>query len=283
MKLRVLLACHNRRELTVQSLIGAKRAADAAGVKVSFTVFDDGSQDGTSEAVISLPMQTEIIRGDGNAFWARSMAKAEASSLEANGFEDDVWVLWLNDDVVLDADAFQRLRICLEHHPYSVIVGSMRDPSTGTVTYSGLRKTGIHPLSFSRVQPSDRPEAADTFNGNLVAVPLRVAMELGGIDGGFAHGFADIDYGLRCGRLGIAILVAPGTYGTCARNPDPPRNTIISDWRSFTGPKGGGNFRSLKRIMSKSHPASGLTIIGLTYIWWWVRRISNIAYSGRMS
>jgi GT2 family glycosyltransferase len=277
MKLSVIIACHNRKELTIQCVERARDAAVRADAAISFTVFDDGSSDGTGEALSQLPVSLSIIRGDGSAYWASSMATAEETVMKKDTFNDSDFILWLNDDVVLDDDAFIRLTACAADHSDSVLVGAMRDPVSGTVSYSGLRRSGAHPLRFQRVDASAEVQAIETFNGNLVLVPGHVALRLGGIDGGFSHGLADIDYGLRCARAGIPVVQAPGTYGSCSLNPPPAKGSLVQEWNRFIGPKGGGNFDSLRRVLRKTNRKSWLVYVSVTYGLWWIREIKRRA------
>lgn len=277
MRLVVLIACHNRRELTISCIRSAKKAADHAKADISFIVFDDGSSDGTTEAVSALSVDAEILHGNGSAFWAKSMALAEAEALKKLSGRDHEFVLWLNDDVNLDRDAFSLLASVAEEAPCSVIVGPMRDPVSFETTYSGMRSAGFHPLRFEMVAPSGVVQQVETFNGNLVMVPVLVAKKIGGIDGGFSHALADIDYGLRLGRAGVPVVLAPRTLGTCRRNEIRKRGNIRADWKAFIGPKGGGNYASLKRILRKSHRRSWACFITATYSLWWVRRVLSSA------
>lgn len=277
MKLSVIIACHNRKELTIQCVERARDAAVRADAAISFTVFDDGSSDGTGEALSQLPVSLSIIRGDGSAYWASSMATAEETVMKKDTFNDSDFILWLNDDVVLDDDAFIRLTACAADHSDSVLVGAMRDPVSRTVSYSGLRRSGAHPLRFQRVDASAEVQAIETFNGNLVLVPGHVALRLGGIDGGFSHGLADIDYGLRCARAGIPVVQAPGTYGSCSLNPSPAQGSLVQEWNRFIGPKGGGNFDSLRRVLRKTNRKSWLVYVSVTYGLWWIREIKRRA------
>lgn len=272
LRFEVIMACHNRRELTVRAIELAQAAADHAAIEISFTVFDDGSADGTAEALSGMPHTIRVIHGDGTAYWARSMAVAETVVLASSEQSMDEFIVWLNDDVALDRTAFAILRQTIDSNPGAVIVGAMRDPSTGAVTYSGMRRKGLHPLSFGMVRPSNAPQPVETFNGNLVVVPTRLARALGGIDGGFSHALADIDYGLRSQRLGVPVILAPGTIGTCPRNPTSHRRSVREEWRAFTGLKGGGNYPSLRRILSRSNRYSWLLVIAATYGLWWARR-----------
>jgi len=270
----VIMACHNRCELTVQAVRLAQASADRANAVVSFTVFDDGSSDGTAEQLLQLPSAVTILSGDGSAFWASGMAQAEARVLEQASVVTGDFLVWLNDDVMLDVQAFPSILGAVERaESGSVLVGAMRDIDSGEVTYSGLRRAGPHPLSFTIVPPDARAVPVEAFNGNLVVVPVEVAGTLGGIDGGFSHALADIDYGLRAGRFGIPVLLIPHTLGTCSRNMPIPRSDVKSDWRTFTGPKGGGNFVSLRRILRKSNPNSWLLVVLTSYLLWWARRL----------
>lgn len=269
-RLHVIMACHNRCKLTVRAASAAARAAGNAGSALTITVYDDGSTDKTANALRELGLGIDIVHGDGSAYWARSMSAAEARVLARTDVSDDDLLVWLNDDVLLDEDAFQNVVETHNAHPGAVIVGAMRDPTTGFTTYSGLKRAGIHPLRFAIVTPTHEPEPVETFNGNLVAVPVRVARVLGGIDGKFSHALADIDYGLRCGRLHVPVLLQGGTHGACPRNPIPPVSSIWQEWKRFTGVKGGGHFSSLRRIMRKSNPRTWWVWIGATYVRWWL-------------
>lgn len=272
----VIVACHNRCNLTLRAARSVL-LQDAAGLDVHLTVFDDGSTDGTSEELRALDLGIRLLRGQGNAFWALGMQRAESVVLsDVATVSDADWVVWLNDDVDLDADAFERLRAAVRAYPDRLIVGSMRDPVSGLVSYAGFDRHGFHPLAFRQALPSaDEFVSVETFNGNLVAVPVRTARRLGGIDGGFSHGLADIDYGLRAHRLGVRVVLAPGTFGSCARNPADNRGSIIERWRRFVGPKGGGNFRSVSRFGLRHSPLRFIPALLISYLLWWVRALAG--------
>lgn len=265
--------------MTSRCLSDAQLAAELAGIDITFTVFDDGSTDGTGQTIAQLPVKSTVIQGDGSAYWAQSMAIAELTAIQNGLVSSSDYFLWLNDDVHLDSDALVRMLECAAKNSAAVIVGAMRDPQTGAITYSGLRRKGKHPLGFERIRPLVvEAQRVDTFNGNLVLVPVTVARTMGGIDGGFSHGLADIDYGLRCTRAQIHVILAPGTFGMCARNEVLPQRSILREWRDFTGAKGGGNFHSLRRILRKSHPKVWPLYVTGTYTLWWCRRLASMGW-----
>jgi len=279
MRFTVLMACHNRKALTTEAIRRAQAAAGEAAISIDFTVFDDGSTDGTATALSLLHSGINIVAGDGTAFWARGMAVAEASALTGRRQSPDDYLVWLNDDVELDIDALLRMRTAVDENPGAILVGAMRDSDGQTVSYSGLNRQGLHPLRFTKVAPNEAAQRVDTFNGNLVIVPIAAARTLGGIDGYFSHALADIDYGLRAARLGVPVLLAAGTFGVCRANPPVPIRAAREDWKVFRGPKGGGNFTSLRRILRKGHRRSWPAYIAVTYLLWWARRSRTLIMS----
>jgi GT2 family glycosyltransferase len=275
MRLHVLIACHNRRDLTVRVISTFASAATAARVDFDFTVFDDGSTDGTAGALAALDLPINRISGDGSAFWSLSMAEAEKHALIA--YDDDGYVVWLNDDVELDGDFLEVMLAAAKSAPSAVLVGAMRDPSTGQLTYSGHRKGGFHPLNFAPVEPNGTLQSVETFNGNLVFVPMRLARALGGIDGSLLHTGADIDYGIRVRESGFELLLLPRFVGSCPHNPVRPLGPVMDDWRVYVGMRSGGNFHTMKRLLQKRHPRTWLGYVILSYSLWWARRLAHAA------
>ncbi len=244
-RIAVLMACHNRREGTLSSLRALREAVSTASVTV-FLV-DDGSTDGTSEAVLAEFPEVVIQRGDGNLYWAASMALAERIAMR----EPPDFLLWLNDDTILDPGAVDRMLDLSAVHPGAIIVGATRDPRDGLVTYGGRLRIDRHPQRFRLLPGSAEVQIADNFNGNCVLIPAAARLLIGPIDGHFSHAFADDDYGQRAKTLRVGILVAPGTIGTCAQNvASLPPSGFAARWRHYEGAKGlpwRAQFRYLKR------------------------------------
>lgn len=242
----VLVACHDRRDVTLAGLAAlevATRGPVARDVDWQVLLVDDGSQDGTAEAVASRFPGVEILRGDGSLFWNGATRLAFETALR----RDPDFFLWLNDDTTLDPDGLDRLlstwRAARERSGGRVVVaGATRDPSTGGTSYGGLfRPHAWDPLRFDILPASEAPVACSTFNGNCVLVPREVAALVGTNDAVFRHGLGDFDYGLRCASAGCELLVAPGTVGTCRRNRQPWRDRGLPlgrRWAALVSPKG---------------------------------------------
>ena len=214
---RALLTCHNRRKHTLECL-ESLRATAIPGVTAKVHLVDDGSNDGTAEAVAAAYPDVQINRGSGDLFWGGGMRLAFTRAVPAR----PDYVLWLNDDVVLDPDALERLlttyaSLCAERRPLSVVVGSTRDPQTGVTTYGGVRRTSrLRRMAFSLVTPTDTPQACDTMNGNVVLIPRSVYSVVGNMDQSFTHGGGDTDYGLRLARPGARYSSLPATWAPAA-------------------------------------------------------------------
>lgn len=216
----ILMTCHNRKEKTsacLDSLLGES----FLGLRLTVYLVDDGSSDGTFEAVAQKFPQVRLLRGNGGLFWNRGMHKAFAEALvDGHGF-----YVWLNDDVELFQNALLRLVQCYNQLKQgtgeSIVVGSMcaRD-DLDKVTYGGMRReSGFKPTKLIVVQPDpDKPVEVETMNGNLVLIPSSIALVVGNLDPLYEHAMGDTDYGFRARQQGFSVFVAPGYMGICDRN-----------------------------------------------------------------
>lgn len=214
----VLICCHNRKARTLQALNSLSSQNVSRPTRLAIVLFDDGSTDGTSSAVAEMFPSVDIICGDGNTFWSRSMAAAQDYALDRTR---PTYILWLNDDVELNSDAIDML-IAVAHRANGapVVVGGLIDAITRETTYSGYERTGKRPLQLSKLNCSGMDQEVLTFNGNVVLVPRMVYQAVGRIDPEFEHGYGDIDYGLRAGAKGFVSLLTPAAVGRCSRNAD---------------------------------------------------------------
>lgn len=236
MRVAALLTCHERRERTLACL-GALAAQTGHGADVDVVVVDAGSRDGTAAAVADRFPATQVVPAGPDLFWNGGMRRA-AAHVAGRGHDHH---LWLNDDTDLDPGALAALLSTARWAgERAVVVGSTRDPDTGALTYGGVRRSAPgRPLRFDLVAPGTDPVPADTMNGNVVLVPRAVLDAVGPLDPAFTHGIGDFDYGLRARRAGFGVWVAPGSTGTCARNPAvATARGPLRELRRLRGPKG---------------------------------------------
>ena len=244
-RIAVLMTCFNRKSMTLETLDSLFGQKYVENLDVTVYLVDDHSSDGTGPAVVQRFPQVILLQGSGSLFWNGGMRKAFAAAL-ATDFDS---YIWLNDDTRLEDDALHRLIACamdIGDPPGSaIVVGSIRDPYTGERSYGGVQKkrSGLR-LDFVPQLPDDsRAVRCDTMNGNLTLIPTAVASRLGNLDDAFQHQLGDFDYGLRAGKAGIPVFIAPGYFGYCRDNPSSGtwRDSTLSlkkRWRHLTSPKG---------------------------------------------
>ena len=232
-RIAALATSFNRKELTLASFQSLFAQRGAAHIELTVFLVDDGSKDGTSEAVTAQFPEVRVLHGDGNLYWNGGMRKAFDAAMQ-EGFDA---YLWLNDDSRFFDDALSRIVACAEseasHGAAAIIVGSMRDPQSGVRSYGGFGKRGHGlRLNFDPVIPDDvRTLPCDTMNGNFTLVPASIARVIGNLDKTFRHQFGDLDYGLRARQKGIAVVIAPGYFGECSDN------SIERTWRDLSLPR----------------------------------------------
>lgn len=241
MKLSVLITCHNRKASTLACLAALFQNALPPGMLLEVFLVDDGSTDGTAEAVRAAFPAVHVLCGDSNLFWCRGMHKAFEMALQTHSD----FYLWLNDDTLLRPDALKRLLACeaAQQQP-AIVVGSTTDPETGTLTYGGVvRPSLFKPVSFRRVLPADQPQRCDSMTGNIVLIPAEVARAVGNLDPVFEHAMGDTDYALRARQKGFEVWLGPGIFGSCCANPDSgtyfdASQPLAQRWRQMMSRKG---------------------------------------------
>jgi hypothetical protein len=132
----VIIPTYNRRAYLLQALESLRRQTLSP---TEIVVVDDGSADGTPEAVTALgDPRIEVIRHDGN----RGVAAARNTGLEAARGE---LIAWLDSDDLARPARLQRQAAFLAAHPEVALVGC----SAGKVDAGGRRRPGLRIPPFS--------------------------------------------------------------------------------------------------------------------------------------
>ncbi len=215
----VLMTCFNRREQTLRCLDLLFTQNELPRVRLEVFLVDDGSRDGTADAVRARFRSVHVIAGSGNLYWNGGMRVAFAEAMK-RGF--DLYV-WLNDDTLLFPTALESMlavhrQLCTQNID-AILTGSTCDAATGNRSYGGCRwasgwKRELEPVPTS----TQELLACDTMNGNCTLIPAKIAHGLGNLDARFTHSFGDFDYGFRAVKAGFTVYAVPGFVGSCSDN-----------------------------------------------------------------
>lgn len=219
-RIAVLITCYNRKETTLSCLKRLQILAGNDPFEIKAFLVDDGSADGTGDAVRAQFPEVHLQQGDGTLYWCGSFRLAFKEAFK-QGFD---FYLWLNDDTMLHDFALRKL---LQTHANlkkklkkdAIVVGSVSDLEGRELTYGGKTwGSRFRPTNYKLIQPSDKPKKCDVWNGNVVLVPAAVAKAVGNMSADFKQGPGDIDYAIRARRLGYESWICPGYVGKCSKN-----------------------------------------------------------------
>lgn len=217
-KIAVLLTCFNRKHKTLSCLQSFYMSNKPDEYEFDVYLVDDGSTDGTSEAVKQNYSDVTIINGSGGLFWAGGMRLAWRTALEKKVY--DAFLL-LNDDVILNIDFIDNL---IKTDEYSLIKNGKTgiysaatiDNRTEKVTYGGYKiKTNHFIVRSELLIPTDIPQKCELTNANILWISKETVDEIGVFDEHYTHGIADFDYSLLAIKNELPVYLAPNVGGVC--------------------------------------------------------------------
>jgi GT2 family glycosyltransferase len=209
----VVVLSWNGREDTLGCLASL---ADVDWPNLTAIVVDNGSTDGTSEAVRELFPEVEIVRTDENLGFAEGNNVGMRRALELGADH----VLVLNNDVEVDpgfvrplveearrrpdAGALCSKILYMDPHDLIWFAGATFDPRSG---YNG-RQVGYRERDDGRF---DEVTETDRACGAAMLVPRHVLEQIGLFDADLFFYSEDVDWSLRAHRAGYRHYVVPAS------------------------------------------------------------------------
>ena len=219
-KVALVTPVHNRRDITLQGLKSVSRI-DRTGLDVTVYVVDDGSTDGTSEAIREQFPDVRILTGDGTLWYSEGTNVGIRAALE-EGSPD--YVLGMNDDAVFDSMFLRRLVETAEKYPRSV-VGSLLllwdEPHKVfqvAPVWSTLKGGWQHWKTQTVWTVPDKPWEVDLIVGNCVLFPASAFRECGYMDAKHYPTFGDAEYTARLRHHGYKLIIDPRSRIFCQPN-----------------------------------------------------------------
>jgi GT2 family glycosyltransferase len=222
-KVGIVIPVHNRRDITLQGLRSLARI-DTTGLDLRIFIVDDGSTDGTSDAIRAEFPDVQIIVGDGNLHYAAGTNRG----IEAAMAWDADFIAAMNDDAVFHEQFLLRLLSAAKGHPRSVVGGLLllwNEPhrvfQVGQV-WKTLRGGWEIPQDLTVFNIPESAFEVECLVGNCVLIPSEAVRECGLLDERrFPHGWGDAQYFVKLSKAGWKLLVEPRSYVWCEPNTYP--------------------------------------------------------------
>lgn len=218
-KVEVVTPVHNRRIETLQCLRSVGRS-NLTGVDLHVIVVDDGSTDGTAEAIRCEFPDVEIVEGDGNLWYTAGTNRGLSAALK----HDPDYILAINNDQIFDANCIRNMIECGEKYPRSVIGSlllnwdmphSLFQVSPRFELWSGGFR---HWYKQTVWTVPDRPWEVELIVGNSVLYPAAAVKDVGMMDEKNLVQYGDAEYTPRMRRKGWRLLIEPKARVFCKPN-----------------------------------------------------------------
>lgn len=271
-KIYIVIPVHNRKNYTLGCLRSLKKQTITG---VHTIVVDDGSTDGTGDAIrVGFPDVT-VLEGDGNLWWTGAMNMGVQHAI-SHGAK---YIISLNDDLEVSHDYIEKMIVWAEQKPSALLGSYVFDIHTRRPFFASRRvnwRTGKSHSLLAIVPEENRKGIyrITDFPGIGLWIPSEVFRTIGLFDAKhLPHYGADNDFTLRAAKYGFEIycnfdavlysyVEASGQY-ECKRT-----YSIANYYRFLFGIKSSKNLKNLTIIAFRHCPKKYL-------LWYWLYGVAR--------
>lgn len=212
MNIAIIIPVFNRKEASLNCLRQLEKLPHA-DADITVIVVDDGSTDGTSEAIADAFSEVILLNGDGNLWWSGGINMGIRYAIERQ-YE---YTLFTNDDLEWDVNYFLGLIEISKKYPDALVGGikALKTAKETKVITSIFRRRGWFQELYDpwagqdiKVFGDETPEG-DALSGSSMLVPVKVYRDIGIMDEkNFPHNWGDLEFTLRARVAGYQCLLS---------------------------------------------------------------------------
>jgi len=263
MKIYIVAPIYNKKDDTLKFL---NSISHQSYKNYQIIIIDDGSTDGSSQAIKAKSPKTIILEGNGSLYWTGAMRKGIQYILKVA--KDDDFVLAINNDVTVDRNYLKNiLNVSIENN--NAIVGSVyKNKDNKTVIYdSGIKLDWVR-YRYRQIPFDPKRKIIhdiDTLSTRGALIPLKVIKKIGNFDKRLAHYAADYEYFFRAKKYGFSLLMSPKVcvYGVEKKPLSISNNFTLAlplVWKKYFSIKSPYNLKNHLYLIWKYCPSSLLKI-----------------------
>ncbi len=210
-KIEVVIPAYNRKAITLDC-ITRMNAIKKEGFDIEIIVVDDGSTDGTGEAISRAFPGVKVLRGNGNLWWSGATNLGIKYALQ----NSPDYILTLNDDVEFESDFIVRMLETARENTKAIICCLVcYKNKKNTVLSAGRYRSGFlgyktlaHYANCSKAFVREDVIESELESGYAMLIPAQLFSMIGLFDDKyFPHHMGDMDFVLRAREAGFRVLV----------------------------------------------------------------------------